>query len=157
MDDLDNLGANEIYLRRGTAPSAGTYDYRFSKPGADQQLFVPDIDAGTWYVLVVGAAVTGTGDYTLRADFLTGLLLQSISPTRIGNLITAGIAVNGAGFDKTAQAYLKLGASPIVSARVILWSRFFGSRLAVRSMDALARAVSMRKTACAESAACCAD
>src|SRR5207244_6536756 len=71
-----------------------------------------------WYVLVVGANVTGTGDYTLRADFLTGLLLQSISPTRIGNLITAGIAVNGAGFDKTAQAYLKLGASPIRTGTV---------------------------------------
>jgi hypothetical protein len=35
LDDLDNLGANELYLGRGAIPSAGSYDYRFTKAGAE--------------------------------------------------------------------------------------------------------------------------
>jgi hypothetical protein len=128
LDDLDNLGANEIYLRRGGAPSAGTYDYRFSKLGADQVLLVPDAGAGDWHILVVGANVTGSGDYTLRADFLTGIPLQSVSPGRIGNLTPATLVVDGAGFANTAQAFLKLGTSTVRTGTISLVS---GSRLLV--------------------------
>lgn len=113
FDDLDNLGSNEIYVRRGSAPTAGLFDYKFTKTGADQSLLVPDADAGDWYVMVVGANVTGTGGYTLRADFSTDIILESITPNRLGNLVPVTIAASGAAFDSSVQAFLKLGATTV--------------------------------------------
>ena len=42
LNDLDDLGFNEVYLKRGSPPTAGDFDARFAGPGADQQIFVPD-------------------------------------------------------------------------------------------------------------------
>ena len=39
LDDLDNLGINELYVRRGALPTPGSYDYRFKVSGADRVLF----------------------------------------------------------------------------------------------------------------------
>ena len=47
------------------------------------------------------------------------------------------------------------GAIATTSSRVILWSRFFGSRILVRSIASAASKVSTRSTVCAELAACC--
>jgi len=65
LNDLDNIGSNELYIRRGAPPTAGEYDYRYSiKGGADQEIFVPDAGAGRWYIMVYGSSVPVPGDFT---------------------------------------------------------------------------------------------
>ena len=70
LDDADNKGVNELYLRFGAMPTRGTYDYKASVLGsADQQLTVPAAITGTWYVLAYGTSVPAIGDFIIEADF----------------------------------------------------------------------------------------
>ena len=99
LHDLDQLGVNELYICRGALPSAGAYDYRFKVNGAaDQTVFVPDAGAGPWYVLAYNASGPVPGDYTLDAKFSVGVMLESVTPSNIGNSVPGTIAIEGAGF-----------------------------------------------------------
>jgi RHS repeat-associated protein len=123
LNSLNGLGINELYLRRGGLPSAGLYDYRFSNlSGANQSILVSDAGAGPWYILAYGNTVVGSGFYNLSASLLTGLVLSDLSPNRAGNVLPATIAVDGAGFDSTAQAYLQSGGTIVATAAVTVVS-----------------------------------
>lgn len=106
----------EVYVRRGALPSAGAYDYRVVNPGQTNQVFVPDVQAGPWYVMVYADSVPTPGPYTLRADFVTGIFLTSLTPTRHGNAGAATINIQGAGFDQPSAVSLLLGGATIRAA-----------------------------------------
>ena len=99
----------EIYVRRGALPSAGAYDFRVTNPGEINQLFVPDAQAGPWYVMVYADSVPTPGQYTLRTDFYEGIFLTGLTPTHSGNCGSVSIDIAGAGFDSTAQVFLDGG------------------------------------------------
>ena len=123
LQQLDNLGITELYVRRGGLPTAGVYDYRISNnSGSGQSVLISDAGAGPWYVLAYGNTVSGSGAFTLQATSLTGLILSSLTPARIGNILPATITLDGAGFDNTAQATIQSGASIISSGAVSLIS-----------------------------------
>ncbi|MCX6902647.1 MAG: PKD domain-containing protein, partial [Verrucomicrobia bacterium] len=66
LDDADNQGANEVYVRFGALPSRGTFDFRAATPSrADQQLLIPAAAPGTYYILIHGESVPGNGQFTL--------------------------------------------------------------------------------------------
>jgi RHS repeat-associated protein len=99
LDDADNQGANELYLRRGSLPTRGLYDHRSTALGsADQQLLVPAVIPGTWYILAYTQSVSD-GDFTIRADFSSGPKVTGVTPTQHGASATTVLTVNGAGFD----------------------------------------------------------
>jgi RHS repeat-associated protein len=127
LDDLDNSGINEIYVRQGALPSRGAYDYRYANSGgADQEIVVPDATPGLWYVLVYTDSVGANGDYTLHTDFTTGVILSSVTPNRVGNAGTATITIDGAGFDPGTTVDLVQGQNVIPVADV---SYISGKRL----------------------------
>ena len=110
LDDWDDLGINELYVRHAALPSAGEYDYRFSNQGgADQEIFVPSAAAGSWYIMVYGESVPPSGQYTIKADFSTGTIIRSISPQQHGNNMPVSISIEGAGFSSTTEVSLVQG------------------------------------------------
>ena len=121
LNGLNSLGANELYVRRGSAPTAGAYDYRFSTAGPNQSILVSDADAGVWYIMVYGANVTGNGQYTIQANYVTGIILSTLAPNLLGNH-PATLALSGAGFDDTARAFLELGGGILRTGVVSLVS-----------------------------------
>ena len=119
LDVLDDTGVYEVYLRHGALPSAGEYDYRFSNAGeADQEVFVPNATPGTWYVLVYVDSVGDLGEYTIQTKFSTGLMVRGIAPDKSGNSVSASIAIDGTGFEPSAQVSLVRGASEIIADEV---------------------------------------
>ena len=85
VDGFDDLGFNEVYLRRGSPPTAGEYDARSTNQGgADQTVFVPDAGAGPWYILIIESEVTGTGEYAIQTEVSTGVVLLGLTPYRLG-------------------------------------------------------------------------
>ena len=107
-----------IYVRRGALPSAGAYDYRLTNPGDLNQLFVPDAQAGPWYVMVYADGLPAPGSYTLRTDFHEGIFLTGLTPTRHGNSNVAVVDIQGAGFDGSAHAWLVNGGTIIAATNV---------------------------------------
>ncbi len=98
LDDLDDQGANEIYVRFGSLPTRGSFNYRANVSGrADQDVLVPAATSGTWYVMVYGASVSGEGDFTLEAIF-SQLKITGVVPNSNPSTTEAVLAISGAGF-----------------------------------------------------------
>ena len=126
LADLDHLGANELYIRRGALPSPGSYDYRFKiNGGADQSVFAPDAGAGDWYVLVYNSSGPTPGEYTLIAQFTTGVMLDTLTPSTVGNSVPGTVTIEGAGFTPDATVALVKGGTsyPAFEVAVVSSSR----------------------------------
>ena len=119
LDDLDDLGSNEVYLRHGALPTAGTYDYKYTLNGsADQEIFIPSATAGYWYILVTSNNVpTGGSDYTLRIDYSAGVMLDRMTPDQHGNAPDTVLTLFGAGFTPEAQVDLMRDGAVILEAQ----------------------------------------
>jgi hypothetical protein len=107
FDDADDAGITELYIRRGALPTAGQYDFRYPTAGADQTIFAPEAGAGLWYVLAIGDAAPPPGDFTIRADFFTGIGIDSITPGRTGNSVPATVEISGFGFSTETAVRLR--------------------------------------------------
>ena len=106
LRSADSQGANELYVRFGALPTRGTFDYRAATPGtADQQLLIPASAPGTYYILVRGESVLGSGQFTLQTTAAT-LQVTAVTPGRLGQSASATLTVAGAGFDATVVADL---------------------------------------------------
>lgn len=99
---LDGLPAGSVvYLRHGSVPTRGSYDYRFT--GGD--IFIPTAAAGDWYVVVEGRGVTEPGEYTLEFESVT-LRVSSVSPALHAPNVPLGLTANGTGFLSSATLEL---------------------------------------------------
>lgn len=106
LDDADNQGANEVYVRFGALPTRSTFDFQATTPGsADQQLLIPAAAPGTYYILVYGESVPGAGQFTLEAT-TAQMEVTGVTPSRYGQNAVAVLTVTGAGFDATTAAEL---------------------------------------------------
>ena len=118
LNDLDDIGANEIYLKHGSLPTAGDFDYRFSKFGsADQQIYVPDAKPGYWFVMVAGSDVPeGGSDYTVLAEHASGVIVDKVTPDHYGAANGARLTIEGAGFTPGIQVELLSNESMVTTA-----------------------------------------
>lgn len=106
LDDADDQGANEIYLRFGALPTRGVYDYRADAQGsADQELLIPAATAGTWYVLAYAESVPTMGDFAIEVLFST-LQVTGVVPCRQAGTADAVLTITGAGFHGAMTAEL---------------------------------------------------
>jgi len=116
LNDLDNQGANEVYVRFGALPTRGTFDYRAATPGsADQQVLIPAAAPGTYYILVRGESVPGSGNFTIEAT-AASLQVTGVAPNRYGQSPVAVLTVEGAGFDASATVDLVAGSGAVYRA-----------------------------------------
>lgn len=124
LDDLDDQGINELYVKRGSLPTPGSFDYRFTVTGgADQSIFVPNADAGDWFILAYNDSGPLPGDYTMEVEFSTGVILESLSPTTIGNSVPSTVTINGAGFSSSDTVELVNGGNVYPASEVFFVSR----------------------------------
>jgi RHS repeat-associated protein len=106
LNDADQQGANELYVRFGALPTRGTFDFRSTLPGqVNQQVLIPAAAPGAYYILVRGDSVPGSGNFTIQT-IASHLNVTSVTPGRYGQNASAVLTVAGAGFDATAVAEL---------------------------------------------------
>jgi RHS repeat-associated protein len=102
LDDLDNTGNTEIYVKRGSFPSRDNYDYQ-STGGTDQVIDILLAEAGNWYVLAYGADASGS--YKLTTHSLN-VGIDEIQPTFHGHASSVPLTITGAGFDDGTSTFL---------------------------------------------------
>jgi RHS repeat-associated protein len=99
---LNNSGTGnraELYARRGTAPTRGTFDYQSADgAGATRELIIPAASVGTLYILVYGDTVATPGSYTLQVS-AAGVILESATPNRQASNVEFTMILKGAGFE----------------------------------------------------------
>lgn len=98
LDDTSTVNRNEVYLRRGAAPTRTVYDHRSAgSPGPDADVLASGVAPGTWYVLVYSEIGISTTPFTLQA--LSGdVLVVSATPDRAAAGQEAEVTIKGAGF-----------------------------------------------------------
>lgn len=106
MDAVDDNASFQIHLRYGDVPSRTNFDYAGIEPfEADQQIVVPDTQAGTYFLQVYGDRVRSNGAFQLTAD----LLQFSVLDDGYGKAGSGGqrtLEINGARFDRSVNASL---------------------------------------------------
>ena len=97
LDDLNDQGYNELYVKYGSAPTRGDYDARYSAPmAADQVVEISNTMAGNYYLLAyVGSAPDAPADFSLTASVVDFRIL-GVSPNHGGNAGPVTITVRGA-------------------------------------------------------------
>lgn len=108
---------SEVFVKLGTPPSAGVYDFASSLPAPDQEIVIPETQAGTYYVFVRDRSLY-SGDSThfqILADYVN-FSISKITPERGGNTGEVTVSVYGARFDQDCSVSLvnTAGKSPKV-------------------------------------------
>lgn len=111
---------NELYLRYGSMPTRGQFDESGRDPFvADQLAVIPTTQAGTYYVMLYGAAGPAARAYTLTASVLP-FSLQSVDQSVIGNGGPVTLQIDGAKFDASTRFALVNAAGDNVAADAVV-------------------------------------
>ncbi|WP_406698318.1 MBG domain-containing protein [Singulisphaera sp. Ch08] len=102
LDDESAANQNEIYVKLGSPPTRSDFQFRFDRPASpDQEVLVPAAVPGSWYVLVYAKHVPTPSHFTLLAT-ASRVLLDRVTPNRLGNEADMTLTLAGAGFDGSA-------------------------------------------------------
>ena len=118
LDDADNLGANELYVRFGELPTRSNYD-RHSVLGAtaDRRLQFTPLQSGYAYLLVYGRQVPAASAAFQITAALPQFGVDGVVPAEGGNVGQVTVAIRGAAIPANVIAYLE-GAD---GQRVFAW------------------------------------
>ena len=103
LDDLSSLNQNELYVKFGSPPTRGDFDFHASiEPTSDQQITIPQAAPGTWFVLVYSDATPQPGSFTILADTFD-VRIDEVLPSQHGDAVDAVLTIRGVGFDSSTQ------------------------------------------------------
>ncbi|MBU1710826.1 MAG: hypothetical protein KKE17_12535, partial [Proteobacteria bacterium] len=104
LDDSDDLGDNELYIKCGAIPTIDSYDFRSEgASSADKEIVFSTDQAETCYILTKGLAASG--EYSLTASSIS-LGIFEVMPNYYGNTQNARLTITGAGFDASTGVSL---------------------------------------------------
>ncbi len=107
FDSTDGNAANEIYVRYGVMPSLGRFDYSsLEEYSADPTALIPETRAGTYYVMVLGASVSGAPAYTLSSAVIP-FSITHVRTDVVGNAGEATLRIDGARFAEATRFALR--------------------------------------------------
>ena len=114
-------GNNEFYIRYGEVPTRVEYDYSHQSPyQGNQELVVPTLQGGTYYLLTYGSTTNGNmQDVDLFARILN-FEIRSVDATSGGNTGMVTIRVNGAKFDSTLDVCLAANGDTICAVGITI-------------------------------------
>ena len=123
LDAQRNDSSTELFAQFGLMPSRSAFDYFFSRPNeADQEVVVPNTQAGTYYDLARGAYVppdAGDMPFTIKAEVVP-FSIRSVSPNRIGDNGQVTITLKGAKFQEGATVQLVGNGTTLTAAKVMV-------------------------------------
>lgn len=98
LDDSAGNNANEVYLKFGSAPTRGDYEYRYvDLASSDQTVTVPRAFVGDWYVLLYSDVVSTQSGFTLTA-LPTPITITALTPDHYAATADAQLTIYGSGF-----------------------------------------------------------
>jgi len=107
LDGDSANGNNELYIRRGDVPSRSEFDYGYNSPFAgDQEIVIPEIDSGTYYILVYGDNTAGTSQAIELLAIKMKFEIRKVTPSSGGNTGEVTLKIEGSKFDENTVFYL---------------------------------------------------
>lgn len=115
----DGINANELYVRQGSMPTRGQYDFA-AREGfvTDPSLTIPTTQPGTYYVLAYGQSVSGSPAYTIRAEIIP-FSITEVNATEVGNTGNVTLRIEGAKFGDNTEFSLVAADGTVVTAHEV--------------------------------------
>ncbi len=115
-------GSNELFVRFAGIPSRTTYDYAEQAPFfGHQELIVPNLQPGTYYLMVYGANTQGSAQpITLLASILN-FEVSAVEANEGGNTGQVTVKVTGAKFEENMAVILDKGSDGIHIATAVYY------------------------------------
>jgi CARDB len=111
LDGDSANGNNELFMRHLDVPSRSEFDYGYTNPFAgDQEIVVPVIDSGTYYILVYGDNTAGSSQ---TIDLLAEKMefeIRKVTPKAGGNTGQVTLRIEGSKFTPLTQFMLSNGS-----------------------------------------------
>ena len=103
---LDSAGAdvaNELYVRHGSMPSRGQFDFA-AREGftSDPQLVIPTTEAGTYYVLAYGQYAPGSPSFQIKAEVIP-FSVTDVDARIVSNAGDVTLRIQGAKFGANTE------------------------------------------------------
>jgi subtilase family serine protease len=93
-------GVNEIYLKYGGFPTRAVHDYAYSAPfSANQELLVPSLKKGTYYLMVYGTHATGNEQPITISDSIRHFEVRTVNTNQGGNTGSVTVKLSGSKFE----------------------------------------------------------
>ncbi|MEM9824403.1 MAG: CARDB domain-containing protein, partial [Bacteroidota bacterium] len=108
LDALPVNSVNELYLSFNEIPTRSNHDFSFSEPFApDQEIVVPELQKGTYYLMAFGNTVTGGSeqDIILHAQVID-FSIREVNSNEGGNTGNVTVKVEGAKFTPDMTMFL---------------------------------------------------
>jgi hypothetical protein len=121
LDDANDIGHNELYVRYGQPPTRSEYDARYTTNlAADQEVLVPDTLPGLYYVMAYGESVPDApGVFAINAS-LKDLAVLGLSPVSGGNTGNVTLTIHGVGVPPDASVELLSPSGTVLRAVRVL-------------------------------------
>ncbi|KPL08093.1 hypothetical protein AMJ86_01930 [bacterium SM23_57] len=125
LDDLDDIGVNELYVSFGNIPARNRFDYRHTTDRApDQMVRVPGTWAGTYYILAYAKSVPKIvpSTFSIQAKYLP-LQINRITPEYSGNtqISTPTVTIYGSKFHQNVNVLLRRYGHTDIFASGVTW------------------------------------
>jgi len=116
LNGNDDTGTNELYIKYGESPTRNEYDDAFDNPfTGDQEVVVPNMIPGTYYVLVYGNL--SDQPVELYASILN-FEIRSIETDEGGNTGSVTSIIEGAKFSPDMELFLERGDIKIHASQI---------------------------------------
>jgi len=100
-------GSNEMYIRKGEVPSRSEFDFGFSDPfKGNQEIIVPELDTGTYYLMVYGNTTAGSAQATELLARILEFEIRRVTPKQGGNTGFVTLKIEGSKFDENTKFYI---------------------------------------------------
>ncbi|WP_165358961.1 CARDB domain-containing protein [Spirosoma sordidisoli] len=112
---------NRLFVRKDSLPSANQFTYSAAVPfKANQQLLIPGLRAGTYYLMAIGADTTRN---RLPIQLLAKIVpfgIETIDAREGGNTGLVTVKISGARFESSTRFSLRKAAGQVTARRVQL-------------------------------------
>jgi len=115
-------GNNELYISYGEVPTRSDHQYSHSNAySGNQEVIIPALEAGTYYVLVHGSTTTGQAQPIALTSAIVPFSIRSVDASRGGNTGTVTVRIKGAKFEEGMSVKLQKDSTSMVMAYKVMY------------------------------------
>lgn len=124
LQSNDPNSSTELYARFGGIASRSAYDFQFGRPWEpNQQIVVPNTNAGYYYSLIRGALMPAGSTPVAVTAAIVPFSINSVTPLRIGDKGQVTITLHGAKYTNATKVTLKqIGGSGATFTPALVWA-----------------------------------
>ncbi|MCB9251428.1 MAG: right-handed parallel beta-helix repeat-containing protein [Flavobacteriales bacterium] len=113
-------GDNQLYVKHGEMVSGSNFDFKYREPfEGNQEIIIPSLDSGTYYLLITGKTSTSTKQYISTLARILPFEIRSVKPVEGGNTGEVTLLIEGSKFDDETTFSISKDGIAVVGTKTV--------------------------------------